>query len=640
MQGISRVLPNSFNQVNFPMRMPLFALAMTLGIISALRAEDPKPAPNLERIKKDIDFLAGAECEGRGLKTKGLAKAGDYIANAFRESGVKPAFKDGYFQKFVVPGRGKLGTPITLEFHVQDRVYELDFKTDFVATVASGAGKKSTGLVFVGYGITNDELQYDDYAGMDVAGKTVIILRRTPKADDLKPAFAQTGEDSLGTLSSKIENAIAHKAVGVLFVNDRGTAGKTDPLMEADRTRGNYFDGPVFHVKRSQIETLTQAAKKKTLAEIEEAIDANLKPFSFEIKNGKADVDVTVTRDLYPTRNVVGVCEGTGPLAEETVVIGAHYDHLGRGEDGSLAKKDDKENIHFGADDNGSGTAGILELARIYGKMKNRQGRRIVFICFSGEEAGLVGSAQYCKVPAFPLDKTKFMINLDMIGRMVPEEIKRGDGGPKKDRLVVYGTGTTGGLEKLVDAANKDFDMKLLKIPGGTGPSDHSSFYAKKIPVLFLFTGTHKDYHTPTDTPEKINFNGLKKSTEFARVFLDHYATTTEPVAYVKTKGGGEDPTDTTPKVSGGARGPRIGIMPGNYGEVDGGVLVSGVTDGGPAAKAGVKEDDIVVMIAGLPVKNIETYMAAMSGQKPGTEIEVVVLRNKEKVKLKVQLAK
>jgi len=592
-----------------------------------------EPDPSLERIKKDIDFLAGDECQGRGLKTEGLKKAGDYIATAFKDAGLKSAFQDGsYFQKFIVPGRGKLGTPNALTLSIGDKSNELKLKDDFVATAASGAGKKSTGLVFVGYGITSIEPKYDDYAGVDVKGKTVVILRGTPKPDNFKPAFAKDGEESPAPLINKIQNAIAHGAVGILFVSDRVSAGKNDPLMEADRTAGSYFDGPVFHVKRSAIEALTKPLKEKTLAEIEDAIDKDSKPFSFEVKGWMAVTEVTITRDLYNTRNVVGVLEGAGPLAEETVVIGAHYDHLGAGESGSFPNNAGK--THFGADDNASGTSGLLELVRRYGKIKNRQGRRLVFVAFSGEEQGLFGSIHYCKEPPFPLDKTKFMINMDMIGRMIAVEEKAGDGKPKKDRIVVYGTGTTAGLDKLVDDTNKAFDFKLLKIAGGSGPSDHASFYAKKIPVLFLFTGTHKDYHKPTDTPEKINIKGLHKVADFAQVFADHYATTTDAVAYLKTKGGGQDPTDTTPRTSGNL--PRMGIAPGNYGENDGGVLVAAVSEGGPAEKAGIKEDDVIVSIAGLPVKNIETYMAAMSGQKVGVELEVVLLRKEKKMTVKV----
>ena len=615
------------------MRTWVFGLLITASSVSFSAAAEPDV--KYERIKKDIDFLAGDECQGRGLKTEGLGKAGDYIATAFKDSGLKSAFKDGsYFQKFTVYGRGKLGTPNTLALVQGDAEKELKIKEDFTATGASGAGKKSTGLVFVGYGITSLEPRYDDYTGMEVKGKTVVILRRTPKADDKKPPFEQSGEDSPAVLTSKIQNAIAHGAVGILFVSDRGTAGKTDPLMEADRTAGSFFDGPVFHVKRAAIDELVKAQKEKSLVEIEEAIDKDFKPFSFELKGWKAVTEVTVVRDLYPTRNVIGVSEGAGPLADETIVIGAHYDHLGKGESGTLAKGEAKALTHYGADDNGSGTTGLLEMARRFGKMKDRKGRRIVFVAFSGEEQGLFGSQHYCKEPPFPLDKTKFMINMDMIGRMVAVEEKMGDGKPKKDRIVVYGTGTTADLDKLVDATNKAFDFKLLKIPGGSGPSDHASFYSKKIPVLFLFTGTHKDYHKPTDTPDKINLAGLMKVVDFAGVFAEHYSTTTDAVAYLKTKGGGEDPTDMSPRVTGKL--PRMGIAPGNYGELDGGVLVAAVSEGGPAEKAGVLENDVIVAIAGLPVKDIDTYMAAMSGQKVGVEVEVTILRKDKKMTVKI----
>jgi len=613
------------------MRPWVFCLLVAAFAVPLATAAEPDV--KLERIKKDIDFLAGEECQGRGLKTDGIRKAGDYIATAFKDSGLKPAFKDGsYFQKFTVYGRGKLGTPNSLSLVRGDTAKELTIKDDFTATGASGAGKKSTGLVFVGYGITSQDPKYDDYTGTDVKGKTVVILRRTPQADDKKPPFEQTGDESPAPLTSKIQNAVAHGAVGILFVSDRGTAGKSDPLMEADRTAGSFFDGPVFHVKRAVIDELVKAEKEKSLAEIEEAIDKDMKPFSFELKGWKASSEVTIVRDLYPTRNVIAVSEGAGPLADETIVIGAHYDHLGFGEPGTLAPKEAK--IHYGADDNGSGTTGLLELARRYGKMKDRRGRRIVFVAFSGEEQGLFGSIHYCKEPPFPLEKTKFMINMDMIGRMVEVEEKMGDGKPKKDRIVVYGTGTTAGLDKLVDDANKAFDFKMFKIPGGSGPSDHASFYAKKIPVLFLFTGTHKDYHKPTDTPDKINLAGLMKVVDFAQVFAEHYSKTTDAVAYLKTKGGGADPTDTSPRASG--KGPRMGIAPGNYGEVDGGVLVAAVSEGGPAEKAGILENDVIVSIAGLPVKNIETYMAAMSGQKVGAAVDVVVLRKDKKVTVKV----
>lgn len=598
---------------------------LLLAFLAPAPATDPDSSA---RIKKDLAFLAGDECQGRGLKTQGLLKAGDYIAAAFKESGLKPAFDGGsYFQPFEAYGTGRLVNPIALAFKTDAGKVEFESGRGFVATEASGPGSVSAGLVFAGYGISAPELKYDDYAGLDVKGKVVIVLRRMPRADAKENRLAPADAD-FQTLETKVETAARLGAAGILFVNDRGTAEKTDPLMTADRTRGLYFDGPVFHVRRAAVNDLFG---EKGLAGIEEGIDKELKPNSFAIKGVTCATQVTVERPVYPTRNVVGYLPGAGPLANETVVIGAHYDHLGLGDEGgSMAAKEDKgKRPHFGADDNASGTSGVLELARRYGAMKNRQGRRLVFVCFSGEEQGLFGSKFYAKNPPFPMADTVFMINLDMIGRMVQQEDKDA-GNRKRDRLLVYGTGTAEGLDKLVTDANAKFDMKLQRVPGGVGPSDHTSFYRRGVPVLFLFTGTHADYHKPTDTPDKINVDGLRKVADFVQVFADHYATAKDRPKYLVAKGGHEDPSDTTPRPSRVSI-PRLQFAPDNYGE-DGGVLVGPVTAGGPADKAGIKEGDLIVEIAGKPIKNMTSYMAAMGAQKPDAPVQIVVLRKDKKL--------
>ena len=260
----------------------------------------------------------------------------------------------------------------------------------------------------------------------------------------------------------------------------------------------------------------------------------------------------------------------------------------------------------------------------------------LVFVAFSGEEQGLFGSKHYCEKPAFPLDKTAFMINMDMIGRMVEVDDKdKSEATVKKDRIVVYGTGTSTGLEKLVDQSNEKFDFKLFKIPGGSGPSDHTSFYNKKIPVLFFFTGTHKDYHRPSDTPDKINTKGLLKVTDYVKVFADYYSTVIEKPDYIKTKGGEEDPTDTT-KTQGRLSIPTIGFAPDNYGEETKGVLVGNVRKDGPGEKGGLKEGDFIVEVAGKPVTNMTGYMQALGTVKSGTETEFVVVRNGKKETLKI----
>jgi membrane-associated protease RseP (regulator of RpoE activity) len=198
---------------------------------------------------------------------------------------------------------------------------------------------------------------------------------------------------------------------------------------------------------------------------------------------------------------------------------------------------------------------------------------------------------------------------------------------------VVYGTSTGTGVEQLVDETNKKFDFKLLKIAGGNGPSDHASFYLKQIPVLFFFTGTHKDYHRPSDTPDKINAVGLLRVVDFVQVFADHYTTITDRPKYLAVKGGSEDPTNPNP-TPGRVSIPKIKFTPGNYGEEGKGVLVEAVEEGGPAAKGGMKAGDFIVEVAGQSVKSMDGYMAVMQTVVAEKPVEIVVLRKNEKVKL------
>jgi hypothetical protein len=609
-----------------------FAPLLLLIALPAFAAENKPLSPD-ERVKKDLAFLAGPDCEGRGLQTKGILKAGEYVADQFKAAGLKPGVGESYFQPFDVPGPSKLGTPVTLVLKNGDKTYEPKPADGFVATVASASGKAKADLVFAGFGITSkDAPKYDDYAGLDAKGKIVVVVRRTPQADDEKGLFGVN--NPLASLVSKVQNALDHGAVGVIFVSDAATAGDSDKLMLPEQSAGAQMPaGPVVHAKRDVIDALLKDANTN-LADWEKQVNKTGQPNSFALKGWAAESEVTVLKTKYPTRNVVGVLEGAGPLKDETVVVGAHYDHLGSGEPGSFPGNAGK--THFGADDNASGTAGLLELARRFGAKKDRQGRRMVFVAFSGEEQGLFGSKHYAANPTFPIKDTVFMLNMDMIGRMAQVEDKDKDGKvTKRDRLVVYGTGTSTGLEKLVDDTLAKGEYKLFKIAGGQGPSDHTSFYNKGVPVLFFFTGTHKDYHRPTDVPETINVPGLLKVVGDVQAFADHFATVKTRPDFVKTKGGGEDPTDPNRGVS-RVNIPRISFAPGNYGEEDKGVLVETVTEGGPAAKGGMKEGDFIIAIAGTPVKNMTGYMQAMSKVKADTEVEITVLRKDKEVKLKV----
>ncbi|MCE9562716.1 MAG: M28 family peptidase [Planctomycetes bacterium] len=618
----------------------LAALLLALIADSAL-AQKPFDDPVLERMRKDIFFLAGPECEGRGVETKGIEKAADYVADAFKQAGLKPAMRDGsYFQPFNITAGVKLGAPtsLTLLNSTTDVTKELKSGTEFSVMGFSPTSKANAGLVFVGYGITAPKLKYDDYEGIDAAGKIVVMLRRIPRYGEkgekrFDTNVATSDESEYAPFVAKIENAVAHKAVGIIMVNDTG-AGPRDPLPQflnhAMGTEPAPF--PVMFVKREILDPLLASGAIRTVADIETLIDKDLKPRSFEIKGWKANAEVTVERTEFKCKNIIGVLEGAGPLADETVVIGAHYDHVGYGNFASLGGPSAAGKIHYGADDNASGTTGLIELARRFGAMKNRQGRRLVFIAFSAEERGLFGSQFYCKNPLFPLDKTAAMVNMDMIGRTKPVPTDWLGIGEKKDRLIVYGVGTGDGFEKLVDLANGKTEFKVSKIAAGSGPSDHDSFYRKKVPVLFLYTGTHGEYHRPTDVPEKINVPGMKKVADFVQVLADDLTTRDKP-KYFATKDPWSDPTETrSPR---GPSGPKLGVLP-DYMYEGEGMRLEGVSPGGAAEKGGIKDGDVIVEIGGKPVKNVTGYMTAMSGQKAGTAVEVVVLRKEKRVTLKV----
>jgi hypothetical protein len=573
------------------------------------------------RLRKDVTFLASDECEGRGITTQGINRAADYIAHEFQEAGLKPAGSEGsYFQPFTMRGPSKLGSPNTLVLHgpLGQRI-ELTQGEQFQVLGLSGSGKLSAPLVFAGYGMTSKDTNYDDYKGIDVTGKVVLLIRKTPRFDRRSSAY-------YAALSTKATNAAEHHAAAVIIVNDRGTAEARDDLMQFGYTaQDSQSELPALQLRRAVVDTLFQSALGPPLLDVEQDIDRDLRPRSAALAGWTVDLEVHVERPGIPVKNIVGMLEGSGPLAQQTVVIGAHYDHLGYGSFGSLARPKEQGNaIHHGADDNGSGTTTLIELARRFGRMPNRQGRRLVFIAFTGEESGLFGSAHYCKEPLLPLADTVAMLNLDMVGRL------RSDTESHKDKLIVYGTGSATSFDTLIESVNKKYDFQLKKIASGMGPSDQQSFYLKNIPVLFFFTGDHPDYHRPSDTADKINVAGMERVADFVEDLIAYLESVPERPKYVKV------PNSRGPSGMRGG-GPRLGIMP-EYGDDGEGVLLSGVVEGAAAAKAGLKEGDRIVEMAGKPVKNLESYMALMAGQKKGDVLEVGVLRGGTKLTLKVTL--
>jgi Zn-dependent M28 family amino/carboxypeptidase len=357
-------------------------------------------------------------------------------------------------------------------------------------------------------------------------------------------------------------------------------------------------------------------------------------PLRQPIKELSISLTVTVNRIESPSFNVVGVLPGSDPkLKNEAIVIGAHYDHLGLGGEGSLAPREGE--IHHGADDNASGTAGVLELARMFTQGAKPR-RTIVFIAFSGEEEGLIGSNYYVNHPVVPLANTVAMINMDMIGRLKDQKLSIGGVGTAqewKDEIKRTQDSLTAPQTIPASAGNHSSGSSaspfaLTLNEDGYGPSDHSSFYSKQIPVLFFWTGTHNDYHKPSDTAEKINYPGEARIISFvANIIRDIDKNDKRPM-YTVAKS----------ESQGRSTGFRVylGTIP-NYADSNDGLLLDGVRDDSPAAKAGIKAGDKIVKMAGRDVKNVYDYTYALGEMKAGEEYEVELMRGGQRITLKIR---
>ena len=420
--------------------------------------------PAESRLKADVSFLAADAREGRAPGTKGIEASAEYIAEAFKQLGLKPApGADGYFQKFTVRGRPRLGEPLELvvagpggqgpQGRAEDRF------------LPPGAGIERFGgrlpIVFAGYGITAKDsalkLDYDDYAGVDVHGKAVLIIRHEPQQDREDSPFAGKKLSDYATFRHKATNAFQHGAAVVLLVNDlAGLGGDKDRVLGLVNGGADAITKlPFVMVTREFADKVLAAAGEPGLAELEKQIDRDLEPRSRALKGVELTAKLTIDRPAIETKNVIGVLEGSGPLAEQTVIVGGHYDHLGRGglTSGSLAFLSSE--IHNGADDNASGTSMMLEMARRLAARRDPLPRRVVFMAFSGEERGLLGSKHYVDHPLYPLSSTVMMVNFDMVGRL-----------NGKNELTMIGTGSSPGLDVLVDALGKTSGLAIKKVSG------------------------------------------------------------------------------------------------------------------------------------------------------------------------------
>ncbi len=652
----------------------LFAyLAIAALAVAALAQQSaPTNVPSVERLRAHIAYLASDKLQGRRTSSAGANLAAEYIAREFSRYGLRRSMGHDtagmsileadsprrYLQQF--PYVASLALGENNLFYVNpgrsDDISQFRVGEDWMPLGFSSNGKVTGAeIVFVGYGISSPELQYDDYAASVAKGRVAIAFGGTPDGDNPHGQFARAGG-----IRFKAAAARAAGASALLIIASEDKL-KDDRLAQFSYDNAGEAGIPVLVVSRQLAQKLLRSG---TLAEYDavadnrtskNAVDArgNVHPTpSISLRSPvnfpKLDLTTNIIRRDSPSFNVVGILDGSDPtLKNEAIVIGAHYDHLGIGGEGSLAPKSGE--IHHGADDNASGVAGVLELARIFSQQHPRPRRTIVFIAFSGEEEGLLGSNYYVNHPIVPLTNTVAMINMDMIGRM------------KDGKLTIGGIGTSPEWQPLVVQANLGFTPFVLgnvspssassvaavigsndpkpvnqnKNPqfsltlnqDGFGPSDHSSFYAKQIPVLFFWTGTHEDYHKPSDTADKINYPDEARIVGLVAKVINELDISNQRPAYAVSKS----------ESTGRSMGFRVylGTIP-NYADSSDGLLLDGVREDSPAAKAGMKAGDKIVKLAGRDVRNVYDYTAALGEMKAGQEYEVEIMRAGERITLKL----
>ncbi|HYK89126.1 MAG TPA: M28 family peptidase [Acidobacteriota bacterium] len=597
----------------------LLSLSLALASFGATHAFQP------DAYLQHVKYLAGEDLQGRGDGTPELNKAAEYIAAQFKRCDLTPAGDEGSFlQRFQVNTGSQLGPVNKLTLRIGNNAIDASLNRDFIPFAFGDKTSASGDLVFAGYGISAEEHKYDDYKNLDVTDKIVLVMAHEPREND--PASAFNGRDLTlhGHDNMKVMNARYRNARAILIVQD--PANHEDASKDlAEVAAGGQLDElgiPAVHITRSLAQRLFDE-QGKDLLEIQKQIDEKLEPESFVLTGVQVDIQMDVIRVRKEVSNVVGLLPGNIPgIGEETVVIGAPYDHLGHGGRSSMSPQLIGQ-MHPGADDNASGTAGLLELASVLAKDPTPRRRGYVLIAFAGEELGLRGSEYWASHPTRPLEKVVAMINMDMIGRL------------RDDQIILGGVGTSPVFPGLVKSAAEEAGLKFKTSQSGYGSSDHVSFYTKNVPVLFFFSGLHSDYHRPSDTWDKINAEGATKILSMVYSVATQLDTMEIRPQFTKVD---DQMTPGNVRAGGGmGYGAYFGSIPDMTDEVKG-VRFSDVRPNSPAAKAGLKGQDVLIQFAGKEITNLEDFTYMLRTHKPGETVEVVVLRDGKPLTSKVTL--
>ena len=590
--------------------------AAIAALASAPMLDAKPPAETAEtRLTASVAYLASDELEGRMTGSEGARRAADHIADALRGLGLEPAGEDGsYFQSFEFTAKRRVlpeHNALRVSVGGEDRDYAVD--ADFRPLSFSANANVTGDVVFAGYGLSTPG-GYDSYAGLDVADKIVVVLRYVPEEVDAERR-AELNRYAGLRYKAMIARDRGAKAILVVAGPNSPNAGKLIPLTFDNSLSGS---GIVAASVSGDVAATVFAAAGKDLEEVQSQLDVENPHFlgQFALQDVELSIEAGVERVKATDRNVLARLPATVTSAIETVVVGAHYDHIGRGGASSLARQGEEGEIHNGADDNASGVAVVLELAGALAQVQARP-RNVMFAFWSGEELGLIGSSWFVDEPTLPLEDIVAYLNFDMVGRL------------RDNRLSLQGVGSSSVWRRHIERRNipAGFDLALLDDP--YLPTDSTAFYPKGVPILSFFTGSHEDYNRPTDDPATLDYGGMARIAAFGGAILNDVVAAAERPDYAEvqntTSTGGDRDTLRA----------YLGTIP-DYTTDLAGVKISGVRSGGPADKAGMQGGDIIVEFAGKGMANIYDYTYALDAVKIGEPVEVVVMRGTERVTLHV----
>ena len=586
-------------------------ITLIIVISYSLLAQTEIPRSNditQDEIIYHIKHLASDQFQGRRTGEPFCDSAGAYIEREFQLYGLNP-LQNSYRQNFEIIYTLELGKNNSLK--IDGIKTKLELNKNFSPLSFSAPGQCKGEMAFVGYGLYLPDSNYNDYANIDVKDKIVFIMLGAP--EDSTNKFIR-----LDNQRYKASVARDKGAKAIIFFDPIVTNEQRE-LPQLKNTRTSNSGLPVLQIRKSLVEELFKSIGKNLSDEINKITDKNPAQ-SFVSNKTIINLSTDIKEIKRNTFNVVGYIEGNNPyLKDEYIIVGAHYDHLGWG--GESSREPDVVAIHYGADDNASGVSGILELAQYFSSNSSILGRSIIFMAFSGEEEGLLGSAHYVNSPLVVLDKTALMINLDMVGRM------------QDNKLIIYGAGSSSKFKPVINKYNQDSIFLLKLNDDGFSSSDNSSFYGKDLPVMMFFTDLHLDYHTSRDTWEKINVEGQNKIVNFIKDIIIDLSNESEKIDFVKS----QSPSNSGRNMS--AFRVSTGIIP-DFSEQIEGVKIQGTREGSPANKVGLTSGDIIIKFGERTIKNLYDYSYALGEHRPGQIVTLIWIRDGKEMSGNMELVR